>query len=634
MLLLLLGILGSAVAAAAIVRALLRAWGRTRMAGSFEEREMRQVEEVDWVRGGRWRLVERYANVQLLDQRPARPLAYLRPGYPAVLRVDVGALKPESRVESPVPFPDDLLPREDVTLAVVLSSNDLAVGRTAAELKPPPGATVEQRLRLPADGGPAVEVDSGRPYLDFALLLPSFPAMEVARARVSYLYRNTVLQSQRLEAGPVDFRVTTDFTLSATLAADVETITRRPRVTVLTNESSSGGRHEFTVRAGDADGAPLGEPITFAIAHDSIGNPVANLRKQLTLAAPTARRRRRDELIRDLQRLAPLGWDLHTALHWRVQDAVRDLAGNHPDAVLQVAIADGSTFTLPWSFVYDIFLPSGTPPERLDVCPVVSEWDGQGAMVGDGDRTCPRAADADHAEGLLCPFGFWGFRYGIEVLASTDRPKTAIHCTAGTSVVIGETERGIDKKRRDDHIDALRGAFAQGAPGVDVCEARGASDLRALIHADLPILYFLCHGERRGNETLLGLGESDRISPKDLMGWVDVAARREGRYMWTDPQPFVFINACQSLAIAPEDLVSYVAAFIGKAHAVGVVGTEIKVEQNQAMDLAEAFFGVLLQPGATVEDALRQVRLAFLADGNLLGLAYTPYCFADLAVAR
>lgn len=51
------------------------------------------------------------------------------------------------------------------------------------------------------------------------------------------------------------------------------------------------------------------------------------------------------------------------------------------------------------------------------------------------------------------------------------------------------------------------------------------------------------------------------------------------------------------------------------------MGTEAQVEATQAMDLAEAFF-----------DALHHVRQAFLADGNLLGLTYTPYCFADLTV--
>ena len=94
----------------------------------------------------------------------------------------------------------------------------------------------------------------------------------------------------------------------------------------------------------------------------------------------------------------------------------------------------------------------------------------------------------------------------------------------------------------------------------------------------------------------------------------------------------MFISACASLAITPEDLVDYLDAFIGKGHAVGLIGTEIRVEPRQVMELAETFFAKLFEPGATVDAALRHIRTSFLADGNLLGLAYTAYCFADLAV--
>jgi hypothetical protein len=102
--------------------------------------------------------------------------------------------------------------------------------------------------------------------------------------------------------------------------------------------------------------------------------------------------------------------------------------------------------------------------------------------------------------------------------------------------------------------------------------------------------------------------------------------------MWSDPQPFVFLNACGSLDIDPKDLVDYLGAFLGKGRAVGLIGTEARVEQEQAMALAESFFAKLLEPRATVEHALRHVRTEFLMQGNLFGLTYTPYCFADLAL--
>lgn len=61
------------------------------------------------------------------------------------------------------------------------------------------------------------------------------------------------------------------------------------------------------------------------------------------------------------------------------------------------------------------------------------------------------------------------------------------------------------------------------------------------------------------------------------------------------------------------------------------------------MKVAEQFFDLLLAKEKTVDgqrkpfdvdEALRTIRLDYLADGNLLGLVYTPYCWAELCVAR
>jgi hypothetical protein len=541
--------------------------------------------------------------------------------------VDIGALDPHSLVDDAVPFPD-VAPSEDLMLDVLLSSNDFDVSLTDGRLGE--SSAVEQRLRLPAGGGAAVSEDGTSRFIRFLLRAPGRPGS--ARARLSYMYRNTVLQSQRLDAElGKGLTVTTDFTISERMGADVLAIPKRPRVTLVVNESD-GDRHELTVRAGDAAGAPLTEPVAFSIKHEKIGPPVAELRRRLSEGSPQSRRQTRDQLIRNLRRAAPLGRALYSALDPRVQDAVRDAAGGSGDAVLQVAITKGSTFTIPWSFVYSIYLPSGVPPERLEICPLVDTWDGQSPMVEAGARSCPHADDPGHDEGTLCPFGFWGYRYGIELLSNTDEPGLAIHCGQGGRVVIGQTEKNVDKGRLKTHLETLKRTFEGSDGELEVCEAVTSEKLRDLIQVDLPIIYFLCHGQRGASTVQLGLGRNEKIAPDDLIGWIDLAATRARRHMWTDPRPLVFINACASLAITPEDLVDYLGAFVGKGHAVGLIGTEIRVEPRQAMELAETFFAKLFEPGASVDGALRHIRTSFLADGNLLGLAYTPYCFADLAV--
>jgi hypothetical protein len=63
-----------------------------------------------------------------------------------------------------------------------------------------------------------------------------------------------------------------------------------------------------------------------------------------------------------------------------------------------------------------------------------------------------------------------------------------------------------------------------------------------------------------------------------------------------------------------------------------VIGTEVRVKQDLAMNVAEQFFDLLLVQKNTVDEALRRIRLDYLAEGNLLGLLYTPYCWAELCV--
>ena len=284
----------------------------------------------------------RYANVRVLNPQ-GKPIRGIAPGELARLRVDIGALQQESLVERPVAFPDELLPSEDVTLEVLLSSSDFAVGTSAEKLRT--ASVARQALRLPAGGGAAVSEDGMCEYVDFALRAPE--RMERARARLSYVYRNTVVQSQRVDAILGNVRVTTDFTLSRSLAAvDVQAISKRPRVALIANESP-GDYHELTVRAGDAGGAPVGDPVTFKIEHQRIGPAVAQLRRQLARQAPRRRRQSPSELVKAMRELAPLGHKLYAALDPRLQATIRDVARTMPEAVLQVALAHGSTFTLP-----------------------------------------------------------------------------------------------------------------------------------------------------------------------------------------------------------------------------------------------------------------------------------------------
>lgn len=569
----------------------------------------------------------RYANVWMASPAGERRVEVGRDRH-AVIRLAIGPLRTDSKVEEPVPFPDRHLPQEDLQIRVLLSSAGLDVGLLEPGDRGNPRA-VEQSLFLPAGGGPAFAADGGD-ALQFALALPR--ERNPVRARLSYFYRDTVVQSQRLDLEPDEeageqamrLRVRTDFTISAALDRGLEQIVERPRVSIFINDNSPN-EHEVTVRgAGD-----LGAPVAFRIDDPAVAKPVAELREQLRLRAPVRRERKVRELTEDLRRLAPLG----ALLFQQIPVAARRVIRTAPaEARLQIATPKDSSFTLPWNLIYDIPIDSEA---KLGVCPVVEQLGRGEATIDPGTRECPHPDHPDNPENLLCPFGFWGMRKSIEVLTFTREPRSTIKLGEDARVVFGQTQHQIDRDLLADHIATLTDCFRRRSPGVSIHEAKTKQAVREGLTVDLPIVYFLCHGTREGGvgPTRLGVGEQETITPGDFENWVELVFDTTRHRLWTDPRPLVFVNACQSMAIAPEDLAGYLGAFVGNAQAVGVIGTEARVNPTLAMDVGEQFFEALLHADATVDEALRTIKANYLTAANLFGLVYTPYCFADLKVA-
>ncbi len=184
------------------------------------------------------------------------------------------------------------------------------------------------------------------------------------------------------------------------------------------------------------------------------------------------------------------------------------------------------------------------------------------------------------------------------------------------------------------HVNALRKTFAEAFRDAHLLEVKDKATVRTVLGQDLPLVYFYCHGEQKNiadPDTWLGVGNREAITAKDFIGWV-VVWQRKGKQIWDKVRPLVFVNACHSVAIFPNTLLSYLDAFVSTAHAAGVIGTEVKVHQKLAIDVAQRFFELFLGGRQSVESALRSIRLDYLASGNLLGLVYTPYCWADLHV--
>ena len=576
----------------------------------------------------------RYANAALFDLTNDRPLERSVPiatGQVFRLRLDIGPLSMASQVEWPEPFPDRAVPR-DVWLDVMLASSHFAVGAEWGELGKAPVA--HDRMFLPGDGNPA-RTETGSPYLYFFLRAPQEPQLAVAR--VGFYYRNSLLQSLRLAArtgeGKDGFSLAVDYTISESLE-DLGLIPERQRLSVVTNDNGDG-RHQITVRSG-RDVSP-GPSTSFELDERTIGDVISQMRSVLRseAVAPTRRKRSRGQLVEDLRRLAPWGWKLHSALTGQFLDAW-DAVRQDPEAVVHVSRPSHASFTLPWSLLYEIYLDSDVDVRRLRICDVVDRWDERSPLFEGLPRRCPLDGEPWHRENVLCPFGFWGYRYSVEQLSSTDRPVMSISLATSPLMAVGLTQYDVDASALEAHLAKLRQLLLAEFSGAQVQEGKNKKEIRSLLGRDLALVYFYCHGERpraQDPNTFLGVGRSERITPEDLIGWIQ-RWRQDGQVVWNRVRPLIFINACHSAEINPDTLISYLDAFIGTAKAAGVIGTEVKVYQPLAMEFATEFFQLFMRQGYTVERALREVRLSFLAEGNLFGLVYTPFCWADLRLAR
>jgi|HubBroStandDraft_2_1064218.scaffolds.fasta_scaffold00281_4 hypothetical protein len=569
------------------------------------------------------------ANTQLLDSRLSLSL-----GSVVLLRLDIGPLSPESQVTDARPFPDERLPAE-INLDVMLSSTDFGVAPDLDGVMGPLGEIAHGRFFLPANGDHAITPKGSR-YLSFYLVPKS---LRQARARLGYYYSNVLVQSQLLVANvgrPGGLQIITDFTLSDDLT-DLESFPRRPRISILTN-ANGDGTHQVVLRKPGTPFDPNVEGETFSVKDDNIGKTIDDIRTILRDRAPTERRRTQAMLREDLVQLAPKGRELWSQVPGKNPHMFASLEKDPASHVIQVSRPTTSGFVFPWALIYDIPLNTDRPA----ICKLVEDWDGKKPLVSGSPRECPRGP---HLENVLCPFGFWGFRYSIDQLSSTKDSVFSIPAPDEWDFVVAETQYGIGVKALSDHVDQLRITVHKRFPRAKVREGNTKDAIRGLLGSDLPLVYFYCHGEKSYDaspNTYLGVGRNESIKATELQDWVQIWLKQD-KVIWNKIRPLVFINACHSLEIHPDTLVSYLDAFVGSARAAGVIGTEARVNQDLAMKVAERFFELLLvqekvvdghSKSFSVDEALRTIRLEYLAAGNLLGLVYTPYCWSELCVTR
>jgi hypothetical protein len=330
-----------------------------------------------------------------------------------------------------------------------------------------------------------------------------------------------------------------------------------------------------------------------------------------------------------MRALAPLGYKLWIHIMGQFEDffKVADLLQASEAPIIQVTRPDTGSYVFPWGLLYDIPVDS---EEEFKECPSI---DGLlNGTIPEGTRCCPEVVKSGkpHTSNMLCPFGFWGYRYAIEQLSSTKSLETQIPTPGDIEMAVGLTQYDVNRNRLTEHVKWLE----ENLGGVKMRQADTRAKIKDALHdPDLQLVYFYCHGhydDDAGKDVYLGIGNKEKLSGEDFTSWLHDWRLQDRIKVWDQVRPLVFINACHSLDILPDSLVSLLKAFMGHANAAGIIGTEVRVDQNLGYRIAEMFFDEFVNERKKVWEALQTIRFHFLCQGNLFGLIYTPYCSADL----
>jgi len=331
-------------------------------------------------------------------------------------------------------------------------------------------------------------------------------------------------------------------------------------------------------------------------------------------------------LARHLGQLAAVGRKFYLALLPGLanQDNVVD-EGQRLDVNLQPGMAIqvaplSSQLGVPWELLYERKIEAYRE-DRITLCSTFLEH-------GPAFEDCPSCGDPT----VVCPLGFWGYRYIIEQLPCRVDPHEPLRGTT-LPLQIGNViplrlnaNVSLCLNQVDAHLESLR-ALAPEAQ-LELVRADSLDGVKAaLVDTNHPadIVYFYAHGGRdRWGSPYLEVGTGDQIQLIDLDAWeVDLYRRR----------PLVVLNACESADYAPDSFENMV-RFFCNAGAAGVIGTQCGVKEKLADAFVIAFFRSFfgqVSAGQALFEA-RQMLLRKHLDPR--GLTYSLFASADVKLAQ
>ena len=546
-----------------------------------------------------------FADSRKLPVSPTRALAANRLYH---LGVNVGRPSAKAHVVGArPPLPDrlvDYIVGEGRPLTLRVSGDDIVVLDGERELTVPPAGNSEEVF--------------------FRVITPVRTGL--SSLRLGVYFRNNLVQSYRLyvRVAPVEgdmpdgagygWWAECEYTLSADLANLDELSTRRVCIWI-----GEGRENLYRMGVGGPPGYDLGESLDI---NARLSEEALTRYRELLMDCCVSQKDGRTEYLynedhtpqdpatfeRGMRELAELGQMLYERVLGSRQLPSGLEVGEGP-LVIQVArLSLDATF--PWAVLYD--RPLRYHPSRNKVCY---------HFLDDADcyRVCPYADDAN----LICPYGFWGFRYIIEQPLRPPREFTSIATRlavqSGRPRVAAVYGPGLGlAARHRQQVDALLASRAE----VVVHDRTDA--LLAEMRGGPTVVYFYCHGGNTRYRQWLVVCRDDPLLPTHL----DDELRRA----WSESAPLVVLNGCHTGKYTPATLLSFVHRF-GALGAAGVIGTEIPIHEYLGKAFGEFLFPRLLD-GEPVGKIVYDFRRELLSKRNLLGLVYVPYCYADLCVAK
>lgn len=522
-------------------------------------------------------------------------------------------------------FPDELLPCDAPILHVVLYVKG---SRTAAsaELRLPPGSEDSDWVRL---------------------ALPPLSHQALLQAELAIYFEATVVFVQSLTI-PVGDPATWGGPRAAVLF----------RLTESFDQLSELEPRRASILVADRADSPaiLMNGISFApnavsVNENTVDTAARSVREQLYLAHFTpvpggvmsrfssSHGKSYGEFVEDLRVLANLGARLYDCLFDEAYATLSGLlraeaAGRRRPPILQVVGLAEKTMPIPWALVYD--LPVGGTPADYVTCPSIREFGPAALQVGDAPACCPYEQSHRDQADQLCPWGFWGLSAIVEHpphVTGRDLEHVVGEGSQPLTVLVAD-DSGLAPEITHDHVESLTVSLG---PAFWHPNITGREDLRReLAQEAMDVVYLYCHCDydlaspSYGYDLRLRLG-ADAFTPSDINMWTRIPPWP--RPHWPNRHPLVVINGCHTAEMVTGTLTSFVRSFANRAAAAGVVGTEITLEQGLAGWAGELFLTAMIK-GATAGEALRTMRWAMFRRGNVMGLAYTPYCLAELSLRR